>query len=73
VTNENFILNDYSFADESVARNLAAGTNSRVLLNFDERADATFIPDLAPVQIYESVEANIATQLYIRGDELVNE
>ena len=49
VADKHVILDRHAFADEGVARDLAAPSDRRVLLNFDERTDFCFIADFAAV------------------------
>ena len=49
VADEDVVLNCHAFADERMARDLAAASDRGVLLNLDECADLRFVADLAAV------------------------
>jgi hypothetical protein len=51
-----------------VARDLAAFTDSCILLDLDERADLGFIANLATVQIDELGELDVSPKLHVRRD-----
>jgi hypothetical protein len=53
VSDKDPILNNDTFANKSVTRNLAAFAYAGILLDFYECADLCFISDLASVQIDE--------------------
>jgi hypothetical protein len=53
MANEDVVLNQDALADKGMAGYLTALADAGVLLDFDERTDLGFIPDLASVQIDE--------------------
>ena len=60
-----------AFADERVARNLAAPPDSRVLLNLDEGADLGLVPDPTPIEIDELPEPDVLAERDIRSDRKI--
>ena len=54
VPDEDVVFNDDAFADKGVAGDLAAFADAGIFLDFHECADLRLVPDLAPIQIYES-------------------
>ena len=68
MTNEDVVLNRDAFADERMARDLAAPPDTRILLNLDEGADLGFVADLAAVKIDELRKFDGLAELYIRPD-----
>ena len=57
VADEDVVLNRDAFADERMARDLAALADAGVLLDLDEGADLRFVADLATVQVDELARA----------------
>jgi len=70
VPDENLVFHRDPFANEGVARYLAAGADPGPLLDLDKTANARVISNLAPVEIDEAVDADVAPQLHIGSDEL---
>ena len=60
-----------AFADERVARNLAAPAHFCIFLDLDECADLRFAADLASVQIDEFPERHAPPEPYIGRNRLV--
>src|SRR5712691_7097947 len=71
VPDEDLILDGDAFADERVARNLAATAHLRVLLDLDERADFGFVANLAAVQVDELPKRDVVPQLDVRRNGLL--
>jgi len=71
VPNENAFFNGDAFANECVAGDFAPRPDTCAFLDFNERTDLRFIADLAPVEIDESANANIAPELYVRRYQLM--
>jgi hypothetical protein len=74
VAHKNVVFNGYPFAHEGVARDLAASSHSRILLDLYEGADLRFIANIAPVEIDEFRELHATTEPDIRcnGTELAH-
>ena len=68
---KDFSFDDHAFANESVARNLAAFANPGSFLNLDEGANFRLIADLATVKIYESLNSDVSAELNIRRYQLM--
>src|SRR5581483_3054537 len=68
VADEHVVANRHAFANECVARNLAALAHGRVLLDFHERADLGLVSDLTTVEVDESGEPYVFPQLHVRGN-----
>jgi hypothetical protein len=67
---ENFLFQSNSFANESVAGDLAAIPHSRPLLNFNESANLYLVADFATIQIGEPENLNPSPQLNVSGNAL---
>ena len=61
-------LDGNAFADEGMARDLAAIADPRALLNLDERADLCLVADLAAVEVDEGKDPNVSAQLNVRSE-----
>jgi hypothetical protein len=72
VPDKYFSFDLHSFTNEGVTGNLAARSDARAFLDLNERPNASFVSDLASIQIHESIDADITPELYIRGDELMD-
>ena len=59
---------DNPLADETMTRDLAAGTDLCPLLNLDKGTNSRLITNLAPVQIHKSVNLHVAPEFHIGGD-----
>jgi hypothetical protein len=59
VAYENFVLQRYALANKRVARNLAAISNLRVLLNFHKRPNLHVVSDFTAVKVREIVNADV--------------
>jgi hypothetical protein len=68
VTDENIILDRHPFTNKSVTRDLAPGADPGVLLNLDETTDPGFVANLTAVEINETKDTDIATQLHVWRD-----
>src|SRR5215831_3310735 len=53
MTNEYIVLDGDAFANKRVTRNLAAGTDDRILLNLNKTTDARLIPYRTAVKVSE--------------------
>jgi hypothetical protein len=62
------ILDPDTFADKSVAGNLAASSDARVLLDLDESADFSVVSDLATIQVDKPGKLDIVAKLDVRSD-----
>ena len=60
-----------TFADKSVAADLAIISNFCALLDFHERPYPALVPDLATVQVYERMNSHISAELYIRRNPAI--
>src|SRR4029453_798475 len=58
VPDEDLVADQDTLADESVALNLAVCADARARLDLDEGADASVVPDLAPVEVREELHDN---------------
>src|SRR5689334_24062672 len=54
MTNKYVVFDRDAFADERVARNLAAGADDGILLNFNKATDARLIPHRTAVKVSEA-------------------
>src|SRR5262249_33316733 len=70
IADEHVIFNSNPFADEGVARDLAATPHKSILLNLHKRADFRFVADLAPVEGHKVVNLDILTQLDVGRNAL---
>ncbi len=68
---ENIVFNRDAFADEGVARYLAAPAHLGVLLNLDEGPYFGLFADLTAIQVDELRELDVLAELYIRGNTAV--
>src|SRR5258708_31830858 len=68
MADEHVVLNLYSFTHKRMARNFAAFSHTRILLDFNESAYLGFIADFAAVQIDELGEPDVLAELYTRRD-----
>src|SRR5215469_10714319 len=68
VPNEDIVFDIDALADEGVARNFAASSDSHVLLHFDECADFGLIPDFTIIQIDETREFDVFSEPDRRGN-----
>jgi len=68
VADEDAVFDHNSRADEAVTGYFAALADARLLLNFDERADASIVANLASIEIDEWREPDILAELDIVGD-----
>jgi len=59
MADEAFVLDRDPFANERMARDLAAPTDPRILLDLDERSNHRLVADLAPVQVDEAVNLDV--------------
>ena len=66
MADKDFIFNLDALADEGVAGDFASAADAGPFLNFDEGADPAFVADFAAVEIYEVVNDDVATELYVR-------
>src|SRR5260370_22773676 len=71
VAHENIVFNGHSFANKAMARDLAILADSGVLLNLYERAYFGVVPHFAAIEIDESGELHIFSQLHIGSDAVV--
>lgn len=53
-----------------MAGNLATFPNSDTFLNFNKVANPGLVVDLAPIEIDVAVNADVFSELYVRGDLL---
>jgi hypothetical protein len=65
MSDEDLIFNGHPFADKSVTGDFAITAYARAFLNFDERADLTAVPNLAPIEIDEVMNDYVATEFYV--------
>ena len=70
MTDENLILQNDTFADETMRLDFAASPDGGAGLDFHKRTDLRFIADFAPVKVHEvwRMDANIRSELDGRID-----
>ena len=68
MADENFVFDRDAFTDKAMRGNFAVATYACTFLDFDERADARAVADLAPVEINEVMNFDVAAQLDVRRD-----
>ena len=71
MADKNVVLNGYTFAHKSVARDFAVASNAGILLNFYKGAYLGFVPDLASIQINEFRQLHICSEFYVVLDAVV--
>lgn len=70
VADENFVFENDTFTNESVAGYFAAAANFGTFLHFHEGADFGFVANFAAVEVYEAKDANVPAQFHAGSDEL---
>src|SRR5262249_59221391 len=60
-----------ALADEGVAGDLAAASDRRALLDFDEGADLGLVADLAAVEIDEARQLDVLPEFHVGSDAVV--
>src|SRR5258705_6866577 len=68
MANEYVVLDSDAFANERVARNLAAGADGGILLNLNETTDARLIPHCTAVKVSEAEYLDRPSQADIGSD-----
>ena len=68
MAHEGIILYGYTLADEGVTLNLAVFANFGTFLYLHEWPDFCVVTNLATVQIYEILNADVPTKFHICGD-----
>ena len=68
MANEYVVLDSDTFANERVARNLAAGADGGILLNLNKTTDARLIPHCTAVKVGEAEYLDRPSQADIRSD-----
>jgi hypothetical protein len=68
MTNENFVLDGYTFTNECMAGNFYLFANLCPLLNFDKGTNLASISDLTAIQIDKSVDLHVFSQLDVWSD-----
>src|SRR6266403_782105 len=68
MANEYVVLDSDAFANERVARNLAAGADGGILLNLNETTDARLIPHCTAVKVGEAEHLDRPSQADIGSD-----
>ena len=68
MTDEYVIFNGHAFTNEGMARNLAAFSHARILLDLDKGANFSFVADFAAIKIDELGKFDISPQLYVGSD-----
>jgi hypothetical protein len=53
VPDKDVVFDDYTFTNETMARDFAAPANGNVFLDFYECTDLRLVSDFASVQVYE--------------------
>jgi len=68
VSDKNVIFNGNAFADERVTGDLYVPADLGVLLNLHECSDPAVVSDEAPVQVHETINADILAELDVTSD-----
>jgi len=68
MTDEDVVLNGHALAHKRVTRDLAAFTNTCILLDFNKRANLGLIADLTAIKIDKSTKLDITSQSYTWRD-----
>src|SRR2546429_652397 len=68
VSNEDFVFDRHTFADETMTRDFAVAPDTCPLLDFDECSNAGAVADFAAVKIYKMIDDHIAPEFYVRRD-----
>src|SRR6266576_174912 len=68
MTNKYVVLDSDAFANERVARNLAAGTDDCILLNLNKTTNARLIPHCTAVKVSETEYLDGTSQGNIESD-----
>src|SRR5438876_11606772 len=68
VSNEDFVFDRHTFADETMTRDFAVAPDTCPLLDLDECSNAGAVADFAAVKIYKMMDDHIAPEFYVRRD-----
>ena len=68
MADEDVVFDVHSFANKSMAGNLAVPADAGVFLNLDERADLCFVADLASIEIDEFRKLHVFAEFHVRRD-----
>jgi hypothetical protein len=63
VSDEDFVFERHTVADERVTLNLAVGPDDRSSLYLDERTDTRVVTDAATVEVRERMHDNVLAKL----------